>query len=110
YSGTGLNAGSKLVLAAAGAPKRRLLGDLSTIDWPRGYENVKLVFPGVVAIEAPAFTGYADSRARIADLERELEARVHDGIALIVLCDDAAFTAANPSNFCWVTFTRSNPS
>ena len=29
---------------------------------------------------------------------------------LIVLCDDAAFTAASLDNFVWVTFTRSNPS
>jgi 4-hydroxy-3-polyprenylbenzoate decarboxylase len=29
---------------------------------------------------------------------------------MIVLCDDAAFTAANLNNFLWVTFTRTNPS
>ena len=29
---------------------------------------------------------------------------------MIVLCDDAAFTAASLRNFLWVTFTRSNPS
>ena len=32
-----------------------------------------------------------------------------DGLALIVLCDDAAFTAETINNFVWVTFTRSNP-
>jgi 4-hydroxy-3-polyprenylbenzoate decarboxylase len=33
-----------------------------------------------------------------------------DGVPLIVLCDDAAFTSASIDNFVWVTFTRSNPS
>ena len=32
------------------------------------------------------------------------------GLPLIVLCDNAAFTAQNLDNFVWVTFTRSNPS
>ncbi|MHB1169370.1 MAG: 3-octaprenyl-4-hydroxybenzoate carboxy-lyase, partial [Longimicrobiales bacterium] len=32
------------------------------------------------------------------------------GVPLIVLCDDASFTAASIDNFVWVTFTRSNPS
>jgi 4-hydroxy-3-polyprenylbenzoate decarboxylase len=31
------------------------------------------------------------------------------GLPLIVLCDDADFTAKNINNFVWVTFTRSNP-
>lgn len=29
---------------------------------------------------------------------------------MLVLCDDAAFTAASLNNFVWVTFTKSNPS
>ena len=29
---------------------------------------------------------------------------------MMVLCDDADFTAQNINNFVWVTFTRSNPS
>jgi 4-hydroxy-3-polyprenylbenzoate decarboxylase len=32
------------------------------------------------------------------------------GIALIVVCDDSSFAAANISNFVWTTFTRCNPS
>ncbi len=31
------------------------------------------------------------------------------GIAMIVLCDDSAFTSLNINNLVWVTFTRSNP-
>ena len=29
---------------------------------------------------------------------------------MLVLCDDAGFTAETITNFVWVTFTRSNPS
>ncbi len=32
-----------------------------------------------------------------------------EGFPLIVLCDDANFTAATVNNFVWTTFTRSNP-
>lgn len=32
-----------------------------------------------------------------------------EGVALIVVCDDASFVAQHINNFLWVTFTRSNP-
>lgn len=32
-----------------------------------------------------------------------------EGVALIVICDDASFVAKNLNNFLWVTFTRCNP-
>ncbi|MEY4551959.1 MAG: hypothetical protein RL099_287, partial [Bacteroidota bacterium] len=32
------------------------------------------------------------------------------GTAIIVLCDDASFTAQTLNNYLWVTYTRSNPS
>ncbi|HAN37465.1 MAG TPA: 3-octaprenyl-4-hydroxybenzoate carboxy-lyase, partial [Chitinophagaceae bacterium] len=32
------------------------------------------------------------------------------GCPIIVLCDDATFTAANMRNYLWVTYTRCNPS
>jgi 4-hydroxy-3-polyprenylbenzoate decarboxylase len=32
------------------------------------------------------------------------------GIALIIVCDDSAFTAATMNNYLWVTYTRCNPS
>jgi len=33
-----------------------------------------------------------------------------EGVAIIVVCDDANFTAASLNNYLWVTYTRSNPS
>jgi 4-hydroxy-3-polyprenylbenzoate decarboxylase len=31
-------------------------------------------------------------------------------VVQIIVCDDAAFTAANLNNYLWVTYTRCNPS
>ncbi|MBC7915076.1 MAG: 3-octaprenyl-4-hydroxybenzoate carboxy-lyase, partial [Pyrinomonadaceae bacterium] len=41
---------------------------------------------------------------------KHLKSHEDNSIALLVLCDDAGFTAQNINNLVWVTFTRSNPS
>ena len=66
--------------------------------------------PGVLAVEGPRFTSYDDEAPRIAGFADALRGQALDGLPLLVLCDDAAFTAADIDNFVWVTFTRSNPS
>jgi 4-hydroxy-3-polyprenylbenzoate decarboxylase len=66
--------------------------------------------PGVLAVEAPPFTSYDAVPGEIDVLDRGLREQDVRGVPLIVLCDDAAFTAASIDNFVWVTFTRSNPS
>jgi len=112
YTGTGLNEGSKLVIAAAGAARRALATELSSsFSVPDGLGDAKLILPGVLVVGARAFvdkdTGYAQAES----FARLLEATdVSDGIALIVLVDDITFAAESLSNFLWVTFTRSNPS
>jgi 4-hydroxy-3-polyprenylbenzoate decarboxylase len=111
YSGTGLNAGSKLAVAAAGVKRRDLWRELpSTLALPRPFTNAKLAFPGAAAIAAPAFTTYANAEREVGELATGLRSRQTGGLPLMVLCDDAGFTAANIDNFVWVTFTRSNPS
>ena len=109
YSGTGLNEGSKLVVAAAGPPRRTLAGTVpSDIALPDGFDDPQVVLPGVLAIKAPPFDrgGRAD-RARFQEVA---EARGgFDGFPLLVLVDDSEFTARTLSNFLWVTFTRSDP-
>jgi 4-hydroxy-3-polyprenylbenzoate decarboxylase len=110
YSGTGLNAGSKLAIAAAGA-KRRALWDAvpSAVRLPPSYDAV-LVMPGVLATSGPAFTSHEQAARELASLDAELRGQDLSGLPLVVLCDDASFVAANIDNFVWVTFTRSNPS
>jgi 4-hydroxy-3-polyprenylbenzoate decarboxylase len=112
YSGTGLNAGSKLVIAARGAPIRELARERPRLLLPGEFREVELVLPGVLAISGPAFVdapaGYASAEQLAAALE---PARAQlEGLPLIVLVDDAAFAARTLDNFLWVTFTRSNPS
>jgi 4-hydroxy-3-polyprenylbenzoate decarboxylase len=68
--------------------------------------------PGVVCITAAAYTNVQDA----ASLVNTLNAQVSNanealaGTAIIVLCDDASFTAQTLNNYLWVTYTRSNPS
>jgi 4-hydroxy-3-polyprenylbenzoate decarboxylase len=113
YSGSGWNEGSKVVIACCG-PRRRELGtELPRIPTlPPGFSNPAVVAPGILAIQAPAFTttqGYTDAES----LCRTLEPVAHElekHFPMVLLVDDTRFTAANFSNFLWVTFTRANPS
>jgi len=77
---------------------------------PRPFQACKLALPGIVAVEAPAYTDEPTETARIETWCQEVGNTDFKGIQLLVLCDDAAFTATNADNFVWVTFTRSNPS
>ncbi|WP_106394263.1 UbiD family decarboxylase [Enhygromyxa salina] len=112
YSGAGLNAGSKLVIAARGAPIRELGRERPQLSLPPEFDAVELALPGVLAIAGPAFAaaeaGYASAEQLAAALEHQRD-RLRE-VALIVLVDDAEFTARTLNNFLWVTFTRSNPS
>ena len=111
YSGDGLNAGSKVVFAAAGGKKRELVAELpGGFVLPRPFDRCRLALPGILAVEAPPFTDYDAEDNRIEAWCREAAEADFTGIQLLVLCDDAAFTAANTNNFVWITFTRSNPS
>lgn len=111
YSGSGLNSGSKVVVAAAGERRRELWTALPpAVQLSRPFGRHVLVMPGVLAVEAPRFRSYDEAAAGITLLDRELRSLDMRGLPLLVLCDDAAFTAASIDNFVWVTFTRSNPS
>jgi 4-hydroxy-3-polyprenylbenzoate decarboxylase len=111
YSGTGLNEGSKVAIAAAGPPRRELLRELpGGFSLPRPWDRCRLVMPGVLAVEAPPFVSAEEAGREVERAGSALDRHALEGLPLIVLCDDAAFTAASIDNFVWVTFTRSNPS
>lgn len=111
YSGTDINSGSKVAIAAAGDKKRILWTELpSSFTMPRTFDKFKMVMPGVLAVEAPPFTSHEQTRLEIEILNSALADSDLDGLPLFVLCDDAGFVAANINNFIWVSFTRSNPS
>ena len=102
YSGTGINQGSKVVIAAVGDKKRELTTTCSI-------KNGKLVLPGVIAMNFDAFTTYENAEKELETLNLKLQTLNTKDVMLIVLVDDANFVAENLNNFLWVTFTRSNP-
>ncbi|MBE7175480.1 MAG: UbiD family decarboxylase [Mucilaginibacter polytrichastri] len=114
YSGSDLNAGSKVAIAIAGDKKRELAGEIpAQFRLPDPFGNIKLVLPGILAVEAPAFVSHAKTEAEIRLLDeyfREFTPENAAQLPLLILCDDAGFTAASVNNFVWITFTRSNPS
>ncbi len=111
YSGTDINSGSKIAVAAAGDKKRELWKELpGTFSMPRPFENCKLAMPGILAVEAPKYLNVEETTNQVEILSSSLGFKNLEGLPLIVLCDDAGFTAETINNFVWVTFTRSNPS
>lgn len=102
YSGSGLNAGSKVVLAAVGPPRRTLPTTIpSDLHLPEDCGDPRVCMPGVLAIRA--------TRNAARFCESFMPADAINAFPLIVLVDDAEFTARTLRNFLWVTFTRSNP-
>lgn len=122
YSGTALNAGSKLVIAVAGAKRRELSAVVPSAleqSLPGGFTRIDPVMHGVLAISAPAYRDAVAARADVERFSRNWESRfgnpgnpgydVLAGFPLIVLVDDSAFTAKRLDNFLWIAFTRSDP-
>jgi 4-hydroxy-3-polyprenylbenzoate decarboxylase len=114
YSGTALNAGSKVVIAAAGQRRRELPTTLPDgMDLPDGFGAPHICLPGIVAIQAPAYPKDNANTEVSSDVQRFCDAirptDVLNAFPLIVLVDNSEFTSAALNNFLWVTFTRSNP-
>ena len=110
YSGDGLNSGSKVVLAAAGEKKRKLWEEIPPeIVFPDLVNHSAIAIPGVLVLELNPYQNAEKTAAEIALLNLNLMGKDLNGFPLIVICDDAKFTARNIDNLVWVTFTRSNP-
>ena len=110
-AGRGLNAGSKLVVAAAGAKRRELPTTLpSDLRLPEGLSEPRLVLPGVVAVRGPRAILAREAAEYDPFLMKGIEElRFPDGLALVVVVDDSEFAARSLDNWLWVTFTRSDP-
>jgi 4-hydroxy-3-polyprenylbenzoate decarboxylase len=109
YSGESINEGSKVVFAAYGDECRTLANQLP--ECLQGFQ-AKMVANGIVALQMPKFTSYANTAKEIETLNKQLSPYISDlqALPLIILCDDANFVAENFNNFLWVSFTRTNPS
>lgn len=124
YTGSALNEGSKVVIAAAGSRRRELPKQLPPeIQLPDGFHRPKLVLPGIIAISAPVYPqsrprppGFSSDNSADAarsDLRRFCEDLPRDSglsnFPMLVLVDDSEFAAASLDNFLWTTFTSANP-
>ncbi|MBC9786458.1 UbiD family decarboxylase [Heliobacterium chlorum] len=115
YSGTGLNQGSKVIIAAYGDRKRELCRDVPDplTKLPEelpGFSDPRMVMPGVVALQSPAFLTYEKAQKEIKELSEAIQKRGDiPSCPIILLCDDSEYISSSNKNFLWVTFTRSNP-
>jgi 4-hydroxy-3-polyprenylbenzoate decarboxylase len=104
YSGGSLNAGSKLVIAAVGPKRFDLATELpSDLQLGDGYQNPRVVLPGVMAISGPQYYGGLNPQSA------KRNPRSLAGFRWIVVVDDSQFVAESLRNFLWVTFTRADP-
>ena len=138
YSGISLNQGSKLLWAAAGAPRRRLAGELpADLVLPEGFADARLLAPGIMICKGPKSAVPRDTQDPAMDIladalahclpqlkadagkkggKKGAKAKPEQGknvlpeeIALVVVVDDAVFASASWNTFLWVAFTRSDP-
>ena len=110
YSGSGWNAGSKVVMACRGPKLRELGTEVPTLPNTANIQNAKVCQPGILTIESQKWINYNESPAIVEQLADELKTVDLSNFPLIILVDDAAFVSATLNNFLWVTFTRANPS
>lgn len=112
YSGTSLNEGSKVVIAAAGERRRELPSSFpADLHLPDRFRLPRICAPGVLAVQGPGCTPGSDHSENAADAFCRTfhESDVVNTFPLIVIVDDSEFTARSMQNFLWVVFTRSNP-
>ena len=113
YSGSGFNEGSKVVIGAAGPKQRELPAEIDssmTQGWPDNFSKPHVCLPGVLAIGGPKWQTGIDNSKCIRDLCLQLTTQHSiNRFPLIVIVDDAEFTATSLNNFLWTVFTRSNP-
>ncbi len=112
YSGGGFNQGSKVVIVAAGAPRRELPAALpGGLRLPAGFSAPHLALPGVLVVAGPPATSRTEEEdaALKAFCASFTSADEINRFPLIVVVDDSDFTTRSLDNFLWVAFTRSDP-
>jgi len=112
YTGTALNHGSKIVIAAAG-PKRRELRndntDLQSLQLPSSISGAMIPMPGVIALK----TSVQDNSV-IDEIRASIQQwNFRENYPWITLADElpGKLNVSNGilSDFLWLTFTRSDP-
>jgi len=114
YTGEGLNQGSKVILAAAGPPRRVLpvaIDSRIRLPAPLGFRDPRVFLPGILVVQGPPFR--PDEHGHDASVDNLCATYTHhdpiNGFPLIVVVDDSELAARDLDSFLWTTFTRSNP-
>ncbi len=106
YTGTSLNHGSKLVLAAAGEKRRNLRkdnSDLNSLELPGNFSHAKISMAGVVTIQWDGGKGTLRQK-EIDELKSSLvKWTFHENYPWVSIVNDSS------DSFLWQTFTRSDP-
>ncbi len=112
YSGSGLNQGSKVVIAAVGPPSRKLPVEIPEgLNVPHGFGQPRLCLPGILAVSGPESTSpecAVDDSVEKFCQHYSSEDEINR-FPLVVIVDDSEFTSRTLGNFLWVVFTRSDP-
>ena len=114
YTGTSLNHGSKVVMAAAGAKCRELRNnpeDLKSLELPQVFSKATIVMPGVILLESSATFDASSKAERFADLKAALDRwDFRENYPWISVINEGTLSTDNVlSDFLWLTFTRSDP-
>lgn len=111
YSGTGLNQGSKVVIAAVGPTRRELPAEVPReLTLPTGFADARVTLPGILAVKAPSLVGATPAGGSLAEFCRFYEtSHPINQFPVVLLVDDSQFVGHSVNNFLWATFTRSNP-
>ena len=111
YSGSGFNEGSKVVIAAAGPAIRELPNEVpSDLRLPEGYRDPHVCLPGVLAVQGPKFNSSKRCDPAVQQFCDQFDSsEAINRFPLVVLVDDAEFSAKTLNNFLWTVFTRSDP-
>lgn len=116
YSGSGLNAGSKVVIAAAGPVRRQLPQEVPpNFSLPKEITNAHIGLPGILVLQSPSINSEqrtnSQQQVTIIDKLQQQCGPSHpiNQFPLVLLVDDSEFTTRSLNNLLWTTFTRSNP-
>ena len=120
YTGTSLNHGSKLVMAAAGVKRRELRNDpadLASLALPAGFTNARIAMRGVIAVQwnEAGTSANAPASEDIAPLLNALQNwEFRENYPWVSVVDDTSTIGEGDAqksldDFLWLTFTRSDP-
>lgn len=116
YTGSSLNHGSKIVMAAAGKKRRELRNDIRDLDSLEITKSctTKIPMAGILVIQAEPFDG--NTRENIIEsLKQELKSwKYRENYPWISVIDkapseDLTLDGSKMADFLWLTFTRSDP-